>query len=195
MNGWLPLSLWALHRYFSSGAWKFLLASGAFYVLQCLTANYFAYFGLLPLVAVAAAEMWRRRPPLARTTVHAIAVAALVALVLAPIAGVYYRVRDENNFRRTTTEINSLSADLSDYLTGHSQMWLWRHARKGTGEHELFPGGVALFLAAVALATKRGRAMPHVSVYAAIAVIALVLSLGSHPSAWGHRSSLTGPYQ
>jgi hypothetical protein len=195
MNGWLPLSLWALHRYFSSGAWKYLLASGACYVLQCLTANYFAYFGLLPLIAVAATEIWRRRPPLLRTAVHAIAVAALAALVLAPIARVYYQVREENNFRRTATEIESLSADLSDYATAHNQIWLWRYARKGTGEHELFPGAVALFLAGVTLSTRRGRATPYAGVYAMIAVTALVLSLGAHPSAWGHRSTLPGPYQ
>ena len=89
MTGWLPLSLWALHRYFATGAWRYLLASGFFYVMQCLTANYFAYFGLLPLAAVGMAEMWRRRPPPVRTAVHVIAVAVLAALVLAPIARVY----------------------------------------------------------------------------------------------------------
>ena len=56
MTGWLPLSLWALHRYFATGGWRFLLASGSFYVMQCLTANYFAYFGLLPLAAVGMAS-------------------------------------------------------------------------------------------------------------------------------------------
>ena len=56
MTGWLPLSLWALHRYFATGALRYLLACAGFYVLQCLTASYFTYFGLLPLAVVA----WRR---------------------------------------------------------------------------------------------------------------------------------------
>jgi hypothetical protein len=195
MTGWLPLSLWALHRYFATGAWRYLLASGFFYVMQCLTANYFAYFGLLPLAAVGIAEMWRRRPALGRTAVHVIAVAVLAALVLAPIARVYYRVRQENNFRRTPEEIVRLSADVSDYLRGHNRIWLWRRARRGTGEHELFPGAVALVLAGVTLSTRRGRATPHVGLYAAIAATAFVLSLGPHPAAWGHRAAIPGPYQ
>ena len=195
MTGWLPLSLWALHRYFSTTRWRFLLACGGAYVLQCLTANYFTYFGLLPLTAVAIAEAWRRRPPLARTAVHVMAVAAIVGVTLAPIVLVYYRVRQENRFRRTSSEIESLSADLSDYFRGHTGMWLWRRARPGTGEHELFPGAVAMILAASTLVTRRGRASPHTGVYAAIAVVALVLSLGPHPAAWGHRSPIAGPYQ
>jgi len=195
MTGWLPLSLWALHRYFATGAWRYLLASGGLYVLQCFTANYFAYFGLLPLAAVAIAEVWRRRPPLRRTALHVIAVAVLAGLALAPIAHVYYRVRQENNFRRTPDEIERLSADVSDYLRGHNRIWLWRHARRGTGEHELFPGAVALVLAGVTLSTRRGRTTPYVGLYATVAATALVLSLGPHPSAWGHRATIPGPYK
>ena len=194
-TGWLPLSLWALHRYFSCGAWRCLLASGGAYLMQCLTANYFAYFGLLPLAAAAIAEAWHRRPPLWRTLAQTIAVGALVGVTLAPIALVYYRVRQENDFRRTATETDSLSADLSDYFRGHSQIWLWRRARPGGGEHELFPGAIALGLAAIALSTRRGRATPHIVTYATIAVTALVLSLGPHPAAWGHRTAVPGPYQ
>lgn len=195
MTGWLPLSLWALHRYFATSAWRYLLASGFFYVMQCLTANYFAYFGLLPLTAVAMAEMWRRRPPPVRTLVHVIAVAVLAALVLAPIARVYYRVRQENNFRRTSDEIERLSADVGDYFRGHNRIWLWRQARRGTGEHELFPGAVALVLAGVAFTTRRGRTTRYAGLYATIAVTAFVLSLGPHPTAWGHRAAIPGPYQ
>jgi hypothetical protein len=195
MTGWLPLSLWALHCYFSTGTARFLLASGGSYVMQCLTANYFAYFGLLPLAVVGIAETWRRRPPLMRTAVHVIAVAALAGLILAPIARVYNRVRQENDFRRTPAEIESLSADVSDYVRGHNQIRLWRHARRGTGEHELFPGVVALVLTGVTLLTRRGRATPAAGIYGAIAATAFVLSLGPHPAAWGHRSTVPGPYQ
>src|SRR5881396_3616975 len=151
--------------------------------------------GLLPLAAAAIAEAWHRRPPLWRTLAQTIAVGALVGVTLAPIALVYYRVRQENDFRRTATETDSLSADLSDYFRGHSQIWLWRRARPGGGEHELFPGAIALGLAAIALSTRRGRATPHTVTYGTIAVTALVLSLGPHPAAWGHRTAIPGPYQ
>src|SRR5947208_1548710 len=116
-TGWLPLSLWALHRYFSCGAWRYLFASGAAYLMQCLTANYFAYFGLLPLAAAAIAEAWHRRPPLWRTLAQTIAVGALVGVTLAPIALVYYRVRQENDFRRTATDtVSVLAAQGAVYL-------------------------------------------------------------------------------
>jgi hypothetical protein len=108
---------------------------------------------------------------------------------------VYYRVRQENNFRRSSDEIERLSADVSDYFRGHDRIWLWRHARRGTGEHELFPGAVALVLAGIALSTRRGRATPYAGLYAAIAASAFVLSLGPHPTAWGHRAAIAGPYQ
>src|SRR5262245_4811954 len=44
--GWLPLGLWALHRYFRSGRLRDLLASTTFLLLQALTCGYFAYFAL-----------------------------------------------------------------------------------------------------------------------------------------------------
>ena len=77
MTGWLPFSLWALHRYFSTGALRFLLAAAAAYLLQSLTASYFTYFGLLPLAAVAMVEAWRTRPPLWRTVAEVTIAAAL----------------------------------------------------------------------------------------------------------------------
>src|SRR4051812_37563379 len=84
MTGWLPLSLWALHRYFSTGAFAFLLASGGAYVMQTLTGSYFAYYALLPLAGVAIADGWRAKARLRRTLVHATATAALCGAVLAP---------------------------------------------------------------------------------------------------------------
>ena len=195
MTGWLPLSVWALHRYFATGALAFLLASAAGYLLQSLTGSYFTYYALLPLAAVAIAETWRVRPPLRRTLMHAAAAGALCALILAPIARVYYAARQEHDFRRPPSEIVSLSADLGDYFRAHDHVWLWRRARPGTGEHELFPGAIALILAGAAFFNPRAQSTSHVRLYAAIAVTAVVLSLGPQPSAWGHPAPVRGPYQ
>lgn len=195
MNGWVPLSLWALHRYFATRAWRFLAAAASAYALQALTSTYFAYFALLPLGVVALAEIRRRRPQLAITVRHTIAATALAVAALAPVITVYARVRHDNNFRRTSTEIDSYSADVRDYFHGHKASWLWRFGTAGSGEHELFPGAVALVLTAIAVATRRGRASAHTGAYVAIAAIAFVLSLGPHPSAWGHRSPMVGPYK
>jgi len=195
MTGWLPLSLWALHRYFSTGAFVFLLASGGAYVLQTLTGSYFAYYSLLPLAAVAIGDGWRTRPPLRPTIVHAAATAALCAVVLAPVIDGYYRARTEHDFRRPASEIVQLSADLSDYFHAHNHVRLWRSGPWANGEHELFPGAIVLTLAAIALFTARGAPRAAIRLYAAIAVATVVLSLGPFPAAWGHRSPVAGPYQ
>lgn len=194
-TGWLPLGLWALHRYFATGALRLLLAAAAAYLLQSLTASYFTYFALLPLAAVAGVEMWRSRPPLGRTLAHLLAAGALVALILAPIVVIYYRARVDHDFVRKPVEIAALSADLSDYFRGHHYIVWWRHARHGTSEHELFPGMVVLALAGAALTLPRRDTPTRVPLYAAIAAAAVLLSFGPHPSAWGHVLPIPGPYQ
>jgi hypothetical protein len=195
MTGWLPLSLWALHRYFSTGAFAFLIASVGAYLLQSLTASYFTYFGLLPLGMVAIVEAWRARPPVRRTAAHLLAAAAVAAVILAPVVSVYYRARADHDFVRKPSEIAALSADVGDYFRAHNHVALWRKARPGTGEHELFPGAVVVLLAGTALFTPLGAAASRIRLYAAIAAAAVVLSLGPQPAAWGHVSAIPGPYQ
>jgi hypothetical protein len=92
-------------------------------------------------------------------------------------------------------EIAALSADVGDYFRAHNHVALWRMARPGTGEHELFPGAIVLLLAGAALFTARGAATARIRLYAVIAAAAFVLSLGPQPAAWGHVSAIPGPYQ
>ena len=192
MTGWLPLSLWALHRYFSTGALRFLLATAIGYALQSLSTTYCTYFALLPIGAIAIAETWRVRPALKRTAAHAVLAAALVAAALAPVVRAYSVVRADREFRRAPYEIEMYSADVSDYVRAHNLVRLWRHAGSDTGEHELFPGAIVIVLAALATLTVRDR---HVRLYAGIAAAAFVLSLGPRPTAWGHQAPFPGPYQ
>src|SRR5438309_387738 len=122
-------------------------------------------------------------------------VGAVVVFALAPIVRVYAWVRADRGFTRTPIEIQAYSADVSEYFRGHHLVRLWRRAPHGTGEHELFPGGVALALSAVALATARGRSRWYVVLYAVITGVAFMLSLGPLPSAWGHQAPIAGPYR
>jgi hypothetical protein len=195
MTGWLPLSLWALHRYFSTGALRYLLACAAAYVLQSLTGSYFTYFALLPLTVVAIAETWRMRPPLRRTVLHLAAAGLLCVLTLAPVVSAYYGARKDHDFRRSPSEITAYSADLSDYFHAHNHVWLWRHTPWGSGEHELFPGAIVLILAGTALFAARRGSTLHLGIYVAITAATLVLSLGPRPAAWGHVAPFPGPYQ
>jgi hypothetical protein len=195
MTGWLPLSLWGLHRYFSTGRLRFLLASAGAYVLQSLTGSYFTYFSLLPSAAVAAMEIWQHRPPLRRTLGHTVIAGAVCAVSLAPLAYRYYHAQKEHDFRRPVFEIVSLSADLSDYLHAHKNVRLWRSGSWANGEHELFPGAIVIALAVASLFAARGSSTPRIRLYAALAAATIVLSLGPQPSAWGHHAPIPGPYQ
>ncbi len=194
MWGWLPLSLWALHRYAATGAWRFLLVSAGGFLLQSLSNGYFMYFSVLPLTVVGLVELWCARPPLKRTLLHLGAAVVLLLVALAPMAQAYYRVRQEVGLRRRIDEIVTYSADVGDYFRAHRNVRIWRGVNAGSGEHELFPGGVALLLAAAALLTLRRGERP-VLVYGAIAASAFVLSLGPQPAAWGHHLAVAGPYK
>ena len=63
-------------------------------------------------------------------------------------------------------EIAALSADVGDYFRAHNHVALWRMARPGTGEHELFPGAIVLILAGAALFAARGAATARIRLYA-----------------------------
>src|SRR5262245_22270160 len=175
MTGWLPLSLWALHRYFSTRKLSDLLASAVFFLLQSLTASYFTYFTLLPLIIVGIFELVRRRPPLTRTAVHIAVAAMFVALAILPVVYAYTEVRRESGLRRSPGEIAIYSANVRDYLSAGSELRIWNNLGTGRGEHELFPGALALILGAVAIATRTRS--PITVTYALVAVAAFVLSL------------------
>ena len=191
--GWLPLSLWGLHRYLATGAWRFLLIAAAGYLMQSLTASYFLYFALLPL-AIVAITGWRSRArvPMPRLLAQLTLVAALLAAVLTPVALAYVDARREAGLRRTLDDITTLSADLSDYVSPPS-VGPWRRQGLSQGEHALFPGAAVVALAIVAVVSGRRRDL-GVRTYAIVAACAFIFSLGPQPSAWGHRLPVQGPY-
>ena len=59
MSGWMPLSLWALHRFITSRSTLSLLAFIFFALAQCLSNNYFIYFLALPAAMVALHGLYR----------------------------------------------------------------------------------------------------------------------------------------
>lgn len=190
-TGWLPLSLWALHRYLSTRRRRYLAACAGFYLLQALTASYFTYYALLPLAIVGGVEAWRLRLPVARIALDAVPAALLVAIVMLPIARAYYVVRAQQGLKRPIADIAAQSADVGDYFSAAPRLRLWGGMGAGRGEHELFPGAAAMVLALIGVAAWR---RPAVRLYAAVMVAAVLLSLGPEPSAWGHPLGLPGPY-
>ena len=62
MSGWMPVSLWGLHRYFATGSRRSLAVfAGAFAVLG-LSNGYFLYFFSIPAALIVACELASARP-------------------------------------------------------------------------------------------------------------------------------------
>jgi hypothetical protein len=192
MIGWLPLCLWALHRYFRLPRTTTILACAACFVLQAATASYMAYFGLVPLVIVAIAEWLRTRLPVATVIRGAAPATVLVLAVMLPIVRGYIDVRAQQGLKRTGGDIVAMSADVGDYFSAPPALKLWSGLGSGRGEHELFLGAVAMGLALLALFV-RGREYAVVT-YAIVLLVAFLLSLGPEPAAWGHRLGIPGSY-
>lgn len=199
-TGWLPIGLYAIHRYFDDGArrWLALLAIAA--VVQVLTNTYAAYIMLLPMGAVAADTLWRDRS-LRRTRVAELTATAIVAVaILAPVAVRYYRARGEYGQVRRRVEMEMGSADVRSYVTGNPTLGIWRWLRGDQPiqpERDLFPGFLVLALAACCFDRQsrrdgRGR---WVRVYAAAAALGVLLSLGPTVRAWNHVLLPHGPYE
>ena len=190
--GWLPLSVWALHRYSRTRRLRDLLLSTLFYLLQTLTTGYFAYFALLPLSIVGVYELWRSRWLAARQLANLAIAVTLVIAVMLPVVRAYSELRQESGQRRSIDEITSLSADLSDYASASPTLRLWGGLGSGRGEHELFPGAIALSLALLSVPMRDRSRL--VGLYAAILIAAVVLSLGPSPRLFGHSLGVSGPY-
>lgn len=200
-TGWMPVALYALHRYFSTDRRRWLMLFAAAYWLQATTNSYVAYFLAVP-AAVVAIDGLARDPVNRRRRLRNLSIAALViAATLAPVAYRYYRVRVDYGQVRQAAEIESLSADLRSYVVGKSSIGIWRWLPTAVStdpEKELFPGIAAVLLALVAVAAGSrgpGDARRWIAVYGVIAAAGVVLSLGPVVRVWGHGVTNHGPYE
>ena len=173
---WMPLTLWALHRTLDEGTFKFGLLTGLFLWLQMISCVYYGAF--LGLIAAALALMLiATRRGDARRAVGPLCAGALLAAVLTlPYALPYLAATNELG-PRPRGEVQLFSAEWGSYLAAPYQNWLWGWtAWAYTGnERHLFPGVIATVLAMLGLAWKPRRI---VWVYAAVMLLAVVLSLG-----------------
>jgi hypothetical protein len=204
MNGWMPIALWALHRYFATGSRRALAGFAAAFVVQGLSNGYFLFFLAVPVTIVSIVELVRRRDRAATHAIHLTAAAIAIGLVIAPVAASYLRVKREQGLSRTRGDAVQFGARPADYLTVSHQPRLWsRILPIGAGEKELFPGLVVIVLAlgVVVPAVRRDgaasglvRASVGVPLYAGIAMVAFVLSMGPEPVIRDGLRFPTGPY-
>ena len=206
MAGWMPLSLFALHRYFDSGSRLALLGFAAAYSLQALSNIYFMYFLVVPVAIVVTAELIRGRRPRRRTFAELAVAGILILAVLAPVAVAYLQTHGEQGFGRSRANMVRSSADVISYFQIHPRLSIWGDVlERGRAEGELFPGFLLIGLATAGLAAGLAPAQKGVlrltptcrgaaRLYGTIGVVAFVLSLGPEPAAFGRVLTTSGPY-
>ena len=172
----LPLAIWCLDRAFESGRWRDMAGFGASLVLQVLSGIYYAVF-LATALAVAIPWRWMSlSPERRRRFAKQIAVVALVSgVAAAPYMAIYMQNRASVGERAdsevrlySATPLNYLSSDPANVLYGP-----WSE-RLGRSERRLFPGALAIGLAALGLWGWSARKTTVVI----IGIVGFVLSLG-----------------
>jgi len=151
-SGWMPISLWGLHRFLSSGSRGALAAFAAAFVMQALSNGYFLYFLSFAAALVIVFHLGSRRTAW-RLVVRELAVAAVVILLaLSPFVLAYVRTHVQTGVARSYSDLINFSADTSSYFIAAYVVRLYRWL-PGTRlpEQQLFPGMVAVVLATVAL--------------------------------------------
>ena len=191
MNGWMPIGLLGLHRYFASGSRRWLLVFAAAYLLTGLSNAYYLYFFLLPIVVVTGVELLRPRLPRRRILGDLSIAGAGIAAALAPVVFVYVRLQQEMRFTRDPNLLPGHSARLADYFRVAAGTWNWGGLMaNGNGERQLFHGFAVIIFAVAGVCTVASRNRDEgsadtrrraVLAYGLIAALALWLSIGPGP--------------
>ena len=177
----LPLALLALDRLVRVPSLRHSLSLAGWFVLQALTTGYWLLFTTVAMVAGAASRAgeWATR---ARWSFAPCAGLAGIAagVIMLPFLLPYWRVSREEGLTRSLEEVSRYSAHIGNYLAtgGRLHFDLWSHRFYTTGAESLFPGLIALSLAAVAVGS--GVAFRDVRARMALAfgVVAFALSFG-----------------
>jgi hypothetical protein len=169
------LALGALYRVLYAPHWKHGVMLGVALWLQFLASVYYAVF-LLPIGVVLVVCAAGTLPDWRRTSRVALAAVALCAVLTLPIARLYLD-QGTRVGERPMSDIAMYSATPASYLASPQEnLWYGGTAdRLGAGEKRLFPGALALALAAVGLFSPRRR----------LAVAALVVVIVSIDLSFG----------
>ncbi len=190
----LPLAFLFLHRVITGRRRRDVMYLGVVAGLQALSSVYYGVIGGLALavggvVLAIGVGRWRSRALLRRL----VAAGAVGAMLVAPVAVVYWRVGQNEGFGRNLYEASRNAAYVSSYLQvppgnlvyGRTDLLRQRDRAVSTEpprtgpERELFPGFVLIALAiAGAWFGWRSDSRPTVLAMVAIALFGFVLSLG-----------------
>ena len=188
---WMPLACLYLHRVLSNGRLRDGLLLGVAVSLQIYSCLYYGVF-LVLLVGIVAAVLWSVAPDRRASLTAVAAAASIVAMLCAPYARPYLDTRPVVG-TRTVEEVRDWSPSPSNYLAVNTdnRIYPWRARRAGHIEGVLFPGAVAVGLAALALL----RPSRVVLAYLAAVVIGFDLSLGTNGVLFPLGRALLPPFE
>lgn len=183
----IPLSFLCLHRFLDHGRTRDAVLLALAWATQMLANAYYAvylsfFLGLYLFLWIIRQRRWARR----RLWLQLALVAGILLVLVGPFFWRYFRLQEEMGFRRwppaPTPIFAFLATPASNLLYGEIT------APFGRPEAELFPGLVALGLAAVALRSRLrwsegGRRWPRFArpAYPLILILSFVLVLGTGP--------------
>ncbi|GEM_PF-1638032 len=181
---WFPLTLLFLDRLLETPRTRDALALAVCLAMAALSSQYYAIY-LVFLVPPFLVIMLVRRPEARqwRVWLHLVGAGGLALLVVAPMALTFRRVQVEYGLDRTYGQVTYYAATLSDFITADDGNLLWgrvtaplRAHGTYTFERVMFPGLIALTLAAIGAWVGRRRAWEQF--LAVLVVIAGLLALG-----------------
>ena len=183
MYGWMPIGLWALHRYFATGLRTALAGFAAAFLLTGLSNGHFFYFFAAVVVIVAGLELIfhvRSRP---RMLIELPVAAAVMFAAVLPVMSGYLAARDLYGMERSRESVISYAANTVGRLD---------------------PGFCLAALAVCGLLAACLRRGPDRNaarsdrrlalMYALVAVAGIALALGPEPTVNGVRLMASGPY-
>ena len=203
---WIPITLYASARFAKSGSWVHLALAIVAIWLQLITAAYlaivagtvFVAFGVVPgYLRMVAGRQWIA---MAKATLAAILTGALFA----PIVLGFGQIADDWNARRHISEVQTFSAEITDYASPSSRLRWYESLRNRfpapTSERRVFPGFVPVAVAAAGgilallIPTARRRWRTTALAAAAVAALGVLLSLGTHWKWNGAVTDIELPY-
>jgi hypothetical protein len=187
----LPLAILAADRLIVTGERRHAWWLAVWMLAMVFTSGYLVIFACVALAVLLLARFgtWRAQ---ATRVIGGFTLAALVTgMVTLPLYLPYRRVALEQGMVRTLDGVTQFSATPEGYLSSNSRLHalLWNAAVPDGSLEAFFPGitvgALALFGLWAGFAFRRPRPLPHhgasvVAALAALAIVGVVLSLGTH---------------
>jgi hypothetical protein len=183
MAGWLPLALWAIHRYGATAQRRYLVCFMSSLTLLVLSNMYMLFLAVLPVMLLMVFAIGRSPHRRLKIAGGFALVLGMSTLLLLPVVEPYRKLEQRMGLAHEEDHTTDYSAHLASYVSAHTITgWLpWVRSEK-TGDQALYPGMLLLLApAAIVILGPRRSLAGHRRValaYACVAAGAAWLSFG-----------------